>query len=88
MAHMLAKLRNVKLEIIKEILIKDAEEHIREGLYLEHIWQNVDDQNEVLFLFRITDLNHAKKFIDRVHSQAMEQDPNVNLPQMTYLEGE
>jgi hypothetical protein len=88
MAHVLARLRNVKLEIIKEILIKDAAEHAKEGLFLEHFWQNTDDQNEVLFLFRTTDLNHAKQFIDRVHSQALQQDPKANLPIMTYLEGE
>jgi hypothetical protein len=55
MAHVLARLRNVKLEIIKEILTKDAAEHAKEGLYLEHLWQNVDDQNEVLFLFLQSD---------------------------------
>jgi hypothetical protein len=88
MAHMLARLRNVKLEIIKEILMRDATEHSEEGLFLEHLWQNADNQNEVLFLFHTKDLNHARQFIDRVHSQAMQQDPNANLPQMTYLEGE
>jgi len=88
MAHMLARLRNVRLEIINEILTKDAAEHAKEGLYLEHLWQNADNQNEVLFLFRTTDLNHAKQFIDRVHSHALQQDPNANLPQMTYLEGD
>jgi hypothetical protein len=88
MAHMLARLRKVKLEIIKEILTRDAVEHAKEGLYLEHLWQNADDQDEVLFLFRTTDLKHAKQFIDRVHSEALQQDPNANLPQMTYLEGE
>lgn len=85
MAHMLARLKNVKLEIIKEILTKDAVEHAKEGLYLEHLWQNADDQNEVLFLFRITDLNHVKQFIDRVHSEALKEDPDANLPQMIYL---
>jgi len=88
MAHLLARLKNVKLEIIKDILTKDAAEHAKEGLYLEHLWQNADDQNEVLFLFRTTDLNHAKQFIDRVHSQALKQDSKANLPQMTFLEGD
>lgn len=88
MAHMLARLRNVKLEIIKEVLKKDAVEHANEKLYLEHLWQNADDQNEVLFLFRTTDLNHVRKYIEQLHSHALQQDPKANLPQMTFLEGD
>ncbi|MFA5805170.1 MAG: hypothetical protein WC879_11040 [Melioribacteraceae bacterium] len=88
MAHVLARLRNVKLEIIKDILTKDAAEHAKEGLFLEHLWQNADDQNEVLFLFRTTDLNHARKHIDQLHSHALQQDPKANFPQMTFLEEE
>ena len=88
MAYVLAKLRNVKLEVIKEILTKDAAEHAKEGLFLEHLWQNINDQNEVLFLFRTTDLNHARKYIDQLHSHALQQDPKANLPTMTYLEGD
>lgn len=38
MAHILARLRNVKLEIIKEIFTRDRAEHALEGLYLEHLW--------------------------------------------------
>ncbi len=86
MAHMLARLRNVKLGIIKDILMRDATEHSKEGLFLDHIWQNADDTDEILFLFHTTDLNHVKEFINRVHSEALRQDPNANLPQMTYLE--
>lgn len=43
MAHVLAKLRGMKAEIIKQILTKDASQHALEGLYPEHLWQNVGD---------------------------------------------
>ena len=85
---MLAQLRNVKFDIIKEILTKDAAEHAVEGLYLEHLWQNADDPDEVLFLFRTTDMSRTKIFIDRVHSHALQQNPNANLPHITFLEGD
>lgn len=85
MAHLLAKLRNVKYEVINQVLENDALVHAQEGLFLEHLWQNVDDENEILFLFRINDIEHAKSFIDRVHSQALKENPNVNLPKMIYL---
>lgn len=85
MAHLLATLRNVKYEVIKQVLENDTSAHAQEGLFFEHLWQNVDDENEVLFLFRISDIEHAKNFIDRVHSQALKENPNVNLPKMIYL---
>jgi len=85
MAHMLAKLRNVKPELIKKILLEDAAAHAKEGLYLEHIWQNVDDADEVIFLFKSDDLEHTKRFIDKVHTQALSENPEANLPVMKYL---
>ena len=86
MAHMLAKLRGVRLADIGKILRADASKHAEQGLYLEHLWQNADDLEEVLFLFRTKDLSHAKIFIDKVHTQALKENPNANLPQMTFLE--
>jgi hypothetical protein len=86
MAHMLATLRNVLIEEIGKVLYADALHHAKEGLYLEHLWQNVDDPTEVLFLFRVDDLGQAKQFIETVHSQALRENPNVNLPKITFLE--
>ena len=88
MAHILARLRGVKVEDIKKVLKADASGHAEQGLYLEHFWQNADDSEEVLFLFRTDDLSRAKKFIEKVHAQALEEDPNANLPQMTFLKEE
>ena len=85
MPHILAKLNGIKAELIKEILRRDAAQHAEQGMYLQHLWQNVDD-DEVLFLFRTDDHRRARKFIDRVHSQALRENPSANLPQMTFLE--
>lgn len=86
MAHMLARLRGMEAEVIKGILKAQAPGHAQQGFYLEHLWQNVDDLDEVLFLFRVEDLNHAKEFIDYAHAQSREVDPNGKLPVMTFLE--
>ena len=86
MPHILAKLKGVKFEDIKKLLKEHAPMHAKEGVHLEHIWQNADDKNKFLFLFRADDLNHARKFVERVHSQALKEDPNANLPQMAFLE--
>jgi hypothetical protein len=85
MPHLLAKLKNVPLETIKAILEKDKAFHASQGLYLEQLWQNADDENEVQFLFRIDNINQTKALIHKLHSVALAQDPNANLPEMTYL---
>jgi hypothetical protein len=38
------------------------------------------------FIFRTTDLDNARKFIDEVHNQVLAADHNANLPRMTFLE--
>ena len=85
MPHVLAKLKNVSLEMIKGILEKDKAFHASQGMYLEHLWQNADDENEVQFLFRIDNLDQTKALIHKLHSDALAHDPNANLPEMTYL---
>ena len=85
MPHLLAKLHNVPLETIKEVLKKDKLFHASQGMYLENIWQNADAKNEVQFLFKIDNINETKKLINQLHSDALANDPNANLPEMTYL---
>ena len=86
MAHILARLRGAKAEEIREVLKADAARHAEQGLYLEHLWQNVDDPEEVLFLFRTDDPRRARQFVETVHAQALSDDPRISIPQMTFLE--
>jgi hypothetical protein len=86
MPHLLAKLNNVSFDAIKELLCKDAAFHASQGMYLEHIWQNADDNNQVLFLFKIEDVEATKNLINKLHTDALAQNPDANLPIMTYLQ--
>ena len=65
---MLARLIGSRIEDVKSVLQVDAPKHAEQGLHLEHLWQNVDDPEEVLFLFRIDNPPIAKQFIERVHA--------------------
>jgi hypothetical protein len=85
MPHVLATLKNVPLEIIKGILEKDKAFDDSQGMCLEQIWQNSDDQNKVFFLFKINDIEHTKALIHKLHSKALAEDPKANLPKMNYL---
>lgn len=85
MPHLLAKLKNVPIAVIREILEKDKVFHAENNMFLEYLWENADNENEVLFLFRIKDIDETKALIHQLHSDALSQDPNANLPIMTYL---
>jgi hypothetical protein len=86
MSYLLAKLTNVPITNIIEILEKDKEFHASQGMYLENIWQNADNDKEVLFLFKIDSIEKTKVLIDQLHAQALAENPEVNLPVMTYLQ--
>jgi hypothetical protein len=86
MAHVLAKLTGVKLADVKQQLEIDGSAHAEQGMYLEHLWRNADNPNEVLFLFRVKDLNHCKQLMSKVHAEARHKDPNAKLPDMVFLD--
>src|SRR3954463_2186611 len=86
MAHVLARLKGVRVEDIRKVLEADAAQHAAQGLHLEHLWQNASDLDEVYFLFQTNDLSAAKQFIENTHIQAHKQDPSANLPEMKFLE--
>lgn len=87
MSHVLAKLSGVRFTDIKQKLEEDASGHAEQGMYLEHLWKNADDPNEVLFLFLVNDLNHCKQLMNKVHAEARQENPNAKLPQMIFLDG-
>lgn len=85
--HILGRMKGVKPEDIKAALVADVEKHSKEGLVLRHIWNNVDDENEILFIFTTTNLDHARKFIEMEHSKARQENPKATLPEILYLKG-
>lgn len=86
MAHVLAKLRGAKVDDVRRQLTKDAPAHAEQGMYLERLWGNDDDPDEVLFLFRVDDLGRCRDRMKKAHAQALQADPNAKLPKMTFLE--
>lgn len=86
MPHLLAKLNNVPLNVITDILKKDKEFHASQGMYLEYIWQNTDNITEVFFLFKIDSAEKIKVLVNKLHAQALAEDPKANLPTMIYLQ--
>jgi hypothetical protein len=88
MDHILARIKGADMEEIKSVLRADAAEHARQGLMLRHVWRNVDDPDEIVFIFTAADLGRARKFIEGMHEHVRSQNPSAPLPQMLYLKGE
>lgn len=88
MAHIIAKLSDVEFADVKKQLEADADGHAEQGMYLEHLWQNSDNPKEVVFLFRVDNLDNCKQYMEQVHAEAREHDPNVNLPATMFLQGD
>jgi len=85
MAHVLARLTGVPLSAVKRQLVMDASAHAEQGMHLEHLWTNPDHPGEVLFLFRVDDLDRCKQRMNSVHAAALQADPNATLPEVVYL---
>jgi hypothetical protein len=88
MDHILARIRGVKMEDLKNMLKADMSKHAQQGLILRHIWRNTDDPDEILFIFTTADLNRARKFIEMEHAETLKESLNTNLPEMLFLRGE
>ncbi len=85
MAHVLARLSGVKLADVQRQLAKDAASHAEQGMTLAHLWQNAEDPADVLFLFRVNDLDHCRQHMKEIHAQARREHPDMPLPQVTFL---
>jgi hypothetical protein len=86
MPHILGRIKGVNLMLFKMFMAKDAAEQKKQGIELEHIWLNSDDKEEIVFLSKADDLDKAKKYIEHLHDEALKNDPNMNLPKITFLE--
>lgn len=82
---MLKKFTGAPLESVKAQLKGDAAAHAKDGMYLEHFWQDATDSSVVWFLFRIEDLDYVKQLTAKTHVEARAKDPNINLPETIFL---
>jgi hypothetical protein len=48
----------------KQVFDSHAEAHRKAGLRLEHLWQSVEDPNNVFFIFQVSDIEKARAFIN------------------------
>jgi hypothetical protein len=88
MAPVLASLRGALLANVRQQLEKDAASHAGQGMVLEHLWQNTEDPEEVLFLFRVASLEQCQQRMKTTHARARQENPDAPLPHLTFLQGD
>ncbi len=47
----------------KSIFDSHSDAHRQAGLLLEHLWRDLEDANQVFFIFAVADIAQAKAFI-------------------------
>lgn len=70
MTYMLVRHKVADFARWKQIFDSHKEAQEKAGLKLKHLWRNLDDSNEVFFLFEVEDLKRAQAFLSS-------QDPKV-----------
>ncbi len=63
MTYMLCRNRLADFAKWKRIFDSHTEAHRQAGLKLVYVWRTLEDQNNVFFLFEVSDIEKAKAFI-------------------------
>lgn len=77
MTHMLCRNKVIDFAKWKRGLDSHADAHNEAGLTLKHLWQNVNDPNEVFFFFAVADIKKAQAFINAPESAKAGKDFGV-----------
>ena len=86
MPHILTRLRDADLNLVKQMLRDHAPQHQAQGMTLQHLWVNPENLREVSFLHRVEDLPAAMTRLRAIHAEAMKNNPATVLPETIYLE--
>jgi len=70
----------------KAVFDSHTQAHREAGLILQHLWQNIDDPNDVFFLFEVEDISKAKAFITSPAApDAKEKSGIIGEPEIYFL---
>jgi hypothetical protein len=86
MKYMFCRNRIKNYETWKAIFDSHAEAHRAAGLHLKHLWREVDDSNQIYFLFEISNLEAAKAFVNAPEAAAAGHVAGVLDGEIYYLE--
>ena len=88
MHYMLCRQKVADFEVWKKVLDSHSGLHREAGFFIQQVWRNLDDPNEVFFIFKVGDLDKARAFIKSQHAaQGKEESKALEYPDMWFLEG-
>lgn len=64
----------------------DREAHNKAGLHFQEVWRNVDDPDEIFFLFKVDELDRARKFLQEAGALDQEKSSRGEIPHLVFLE--
>ena len=85
MSHVLAILHGLEKDIVESMLHEHTKKRTLDGLHLEHIWTNAEDDDEVVFLFKTDDMKKAHLLMDMIHKESQKHNYDINPPEIIYL---
>jgi ABC-type Zn2+ transport system substrate-binding protein/surface adhesin len=85
MPHIMTRLRDADLNLVKQMLSDHAPQHQAEGMTLQHLWVHPENPREVSFLHRVADLTKAMTRLRAIHAEALRNNPQTVLPETIYL---
>jgi hypothetical protein len=63
MLYMICRNRLARFEKWKRVIDSHANAHRGAGIHLRHLWREVEDPNNVFFVFEVDDIQRARAFI-------------------------
>ena len=69
MIVMLCRNRVEDFQKWRRIFDSNTQAALQAGLRLTHLWQNIDDPNDIFFLFEVADVERAQAFLNDPESE-------------------
>ena len=84
MSHILATFHGVEKDLIEDMIHDHIKKH-KHDMYVEHLWCNADNEDEVIFLFKVDDIEHARRILEKVHEESLHHTRDNTPPEIIYL---
>jgi hypothetical protein len=85
MNYFLGKIKNITLSVAQEIMENEKSFFELQGIIIENIWQNVDDNKEIYFLAKIDNIKSTKEFAQKMRAATLLVTPDASVAELVYL---
>ena len=75
----------VDLNLWKQVVNSDTALHKDAGMHFQRVWRNVDNPDEILFLFRLENVERAKEFLEKTGALDKAKMKKGEIPHLTFL---